>query len=67
MLRAPLTRPLPPPRPCCRCRPPQLVIKTCHRRGAFAMGGMSAVIPIKGDEAANQVRVLVRMGMCMRV
>ena len=33
----------------------QLVIKTCHRRGAFAMGGMSAVIPIKGDEAANKV------------
>src|SRR3546814_12625741 len=26
---------------------------TCHRRGAFAMGGMSAFIPVKGDEAAN--------------
>lgn len=33
----------------------QLVVKTCHKRGAFAMGGMSAVIPIKGDEAANNV------------
>jgi len=28
-------------------------IATCHRRGAFAMGGMSAFIPVKGDEAAN--------------
>ncbi|WP_051609960.1 malate synthase A [Terasakiella pusilla] len=32
----------------------QLLIKTCHRRGAHAMGGMAAQIPIKGDEAANQ-------------
>jgi malate synthase len=31
----------------------QLLIKTTHRRGAFAMGGMSAYIPVKGDEAAN--------------
>jgi malate synthase len=31
-----------------------LVIKTCHRRGAFAMGGMAAQIPVKGDEAANE-------------
>jgi malate synthase len=30
------------------------LIKTCHRRGAFAMGGMAAQIPVKGDEAANQ-------------
>jgi malate synthase len=30
-----------------------LLVKTCHRRGAFAMGGMAAQIPIKGDEAAN--------------
>ena len=30
------------------------LIDTCHRRGAFAMGGMSAFIPVKGDEAANQ-------------
>ncbi len=30
-----------------------LLIKTCHKRGAFAMGGMSAFIPVKGDEAAN--------------
>jgi malate synthase len=30
-----------------------LLINTCHKRGAFAMGGMSAYIPVKGDEAAN--------------
>ena len=30
-----------------------LLIKTCHRRKAFAMGGMAAQIPIKGDPAAN--------------
>ncbi len=32
----------------------QLVIKTCHRRGAHAMGGMAAQIPIKSDAAANE-------------
>jgi malate synthase len=31
----------------------RLVIKTCHRRGVHAMGGMAAQIPVKGDEAAN--------------
>jgi malate synthase len=31
----------------------QLLIKTCHKRGAHAMGGMAAQIPIKGDDAAN--------------
>ncbi|MGO9744319.1 MAG: malate synthase A [Roseiarcus sp.] len=31
-----------------------LLIKTCHRRGAFAMGGMAAQIPIKGDPEANE-------------
>jgi malate synthase len=29
-------------------------IKTCHRRGAFAMGGMAAYIPVKADAAANE-------------
>ena len=29
------------------------LVATCHRRGAFAMGGMSAFIPVKGDEAAE--------------
>ncbi len=31
-----------------------LLIKTCHKRGAFAMGGMAAYIPVKNDEAANE-------------
>ena len=29
------------------------LIEACHRRGAFAMGGMAAQIPVKGDAAAN--------------
>jgi len=32
-----------------------LVIRTCHRRGAFAIGGMAAQIPIKGDPGANEL------------
>ncbi|WP_421875358.1 malate synthase A [Marinoscillum sp.] len=31
-----------------------LVIQTCHRRGAHAMGGMAAQIPIKNNEEANK-------------
>jgi malate synthase len=31
-----------------------LLIHTCHRRGAPAMGGMAAQIPIRGDECANR-------------
>jgi malate synthase len=38
----------------------QLAIKTCHRRGAFAMGGMSAFIPARdpnvNEKAFTQVR-----------
>lgn len=30
-----------------------LLIRTCHRRGAFAMGGMAAQIPVKNDKKAN--------------
>src|SRR6202035_1303217 len=30
-----------------------LLIQTCHKRGAHAMGGMAAQIPIKNDPAAN--------------
>jgi malate synthase len=29
-------------------------IKACHRRGAFAMGGMAAYIPVKADPVANE-------------
>ncbi|KAA8904251.1 hypothetical protein TRICI_005561 [Trichomonascus ciferrii] len=32
----------------------QLLIKTCHKRGVHAMGGMAAQIPVKNDEAANK-------------
>ncbi len=32
----------------------ELLIKTCHRRGAHAMGGMAAQIPINHDAAANE-------------
>ncbi len=32
----------------------RLLIETCHRRGAHAMGGMAAQIPIKNDPAANE-------------
>ncbi len=31
----------------------QLLIKQCHRRGAFAMGGMAAQIPNRRDPEAN--------------
>jgi malate synthase len=32
----------------------KLCIKTCHRRNVSAMGGMSALIPIKSDPVANE-------------
>jgi malate synthase len=31
-----------------------LLVKTCHRRGAFAMGGMAAFIPSRRDAAVNE-------------
>jgi malate synthase len=31
-----------------------LCIKTCHRRGAHAMGGMAAFIPVKSDPEVNE-------------
>lgn len=33
----------------------KLAIKTCHKRGAHAIGGMAAQIPIKNDEEANRI------------
>jgi malate synthase len=33
----------------------KLLIKTCHRRGVHAMGGMAAQIPIKNDVKANDI------------
>ena len=32
-----------------------LLLKTCHRRGAPAIGGMSALIPIKNDPEKNAI------------
>ena len=32
----------------------QLLVNTCHRRGAHALGGMSAFIPRRDDAAANE-------------
>ncbi len=32
----------------------ELLIKTCHRRGAFAMGGMAAQIPDRKNAAVNE-------------
>jgi malate synthase len=32
----------------------ELLVRTCHARGAHAMGGMSAVIPSRTDEEANK-------------
>ncbi|UQU67065.1 malate synthase A [Couchioplanes caeruleus] len=33
----------------------ELLVATCHRRGAFAMGGMAAFIPSRRDPAVNEV------------
>src|SRR4249919_1985891 len=38
----------------------ELLVQTCHRRGAHAMGGMAAQIPIAGDDEAN-ARALARV------
>jgi malate synthase len=32
----------------------ELLVKTCHKRGAHAMGGMSAFIPSRKDAAVNE-------------
>ena len=32
----------------------KLLTETCHKRGTFAMGGMAAQVPIRGDDEANQ-------------
>ena len=32
----------------------ELLVATCHRRGAFAMGGMAALIPSRNDPEANE-------------
>jgi malate synthase len=32
----------------------ELLVRTCHRRGAHAMGGMAALVPSRKDPAANE-------------
>jgi malate synthase len=32
-----------------------LLVQTCHKRGAFAMGGMAAFIPSRRDPAVNEI------------
>ena len=32
----------------------ELLVQTCHKRGAFAMGGMSAFIPSRKDQEINE-------------
>jgi malate synthase len=39
--------------PCMRAYS-RLSVRVCHRRGAHAMGGMAAQIPIRGDAAASE-------------
>jgi malate synthase len=36
----------------------ELLIHTCHRRGAHAIGGMAAQIPIRGDARANEAAMI---------
>lgn len=33
----------------------ELLVKTCHRRGAHAMGGMAAFVPSRKDEEVNRI------------
>ena len=33
----------------------QLAVRICHHRGAYAIGGMAAQIPVKDDDAANRL------------
>jgi malate synthase len=35
----------------------QLLVKTCHRRGAHAIGGMAAFIPSRRDEDVNRMAI----------
>jgi malate synthase len=35
----------------------ELLIATCHRRGAHAMGGMAAFIPSRRDETINRIAI----------
>jgi len=39
------------------CAYTQLVVKTCHQRGALAIGGMAAQIPVKNNPKANELAI----------
>jgi malate synthase len=39
----------------------ELLVQTCHRRGAHAIGGMSALIPSRRDPVANEI-ALAKVG-----
>src|SRR6266540_1220001 len=39
----------------------ELLVKTCHKRGAHAIGGMAAFIPSRRDAAVNEV-AMARVG-----
>jgi malate synthase len=34
-----------------------LLVKTCHRRGAHAIGGMAAFVPSRRDQAVNEIAI----------
>ena len=44
----------------------QLLIKTCHKRGVHAMGGMAAAIPIRSDPTANEAALAKVRLVCGR-
>jgi malate synthase len=37
----------------------ELLVQTCHKRGAFAMGGMAAFIPSRRNAAVNEVALVM--------
>src|SRR3546814_5452251 len=45
----------------------ELLIQTCHRRGAHAMGGMAAQIPISGDAEARSEEHTSELQSLMRI
>ena len=38
----------------------ELLVATCHRRGAHAIGGMAAFIPSRRDAAVNELALAKR-------
>ena len=44
----------------------ELLVKTCHRRGAHAIGGMAAFIPSRRDPEVNEVALTTARGQAPR-